>query len=88
MNDVLFMLLLKLIFDIIFFNVEEFILMKYLRIEIVLVELGYEIDVEFGKFESLECFYYVNVYLFVYVYYMKYKCCRYMERNIDLCRVL
>lgn len=82
------MLLWRLVCDIIFFSLEEFILMEYLRIEMVLVELGYEMDVEFGKCEGVQCFFYVYVYLFVYVCYMKYKCCRYMERNIDLCRVL
>lgn len=70
------------------FSSEESILTKHLRIEIVSAELGYEIDVESGKSESLECLYHVNVHPLVYAYYMKYKCCRYMERNIDSCRAL
>lgn len=88
MNDVSFTSPLKPISDITFFNVEESILTKHLRIEIVSAELGYEIDVESGKSESLECLYHVNVHPLVYAYYMKYKCCRYMERNIDSCRAL
>lgn len=51
--DVIFMLLWRLVCDIIFFSLEEFFLMKYLRIEMVLVELGYEMVVEFGKFGGL-----------------------------------
>lgn len=88
MNDVSFTSPRRPICDITFFNLEESILTEHLRIEIVSAELGYEIDVESGKSESLECLYHVNVHPLVYACYMKYKCCRYMERNIDSCRAL
>lgn len=87
-NDVPLASLRRPVCDISFFSLEESILTEHLRIEIVSAELGYEIDVESGKSESLECLYHVNVHPLVYAYYMKYKCCRYMERNIDSCRAL
>lgn len=74
--------------DIIFFSLEEPILTEHLRIEMVSAELGYEMDVESGKCEGVQCLFYVYVHPLVYACYMKYKCCRYMERNIDSCRAL
>lgn len=88
MNDVSFTSPRRPVCDITFFSIEESILTEHLRIEMVSAELGYEMVVESGQFEGLQCLFYVNVHPLVYACYMKYKCCRYMERNIDSCRAL
>lgn len=74
--------------DISFFSLEESILTEHLRLEVILAELGYEMDVASGQLKSLACHYHVNVNPLVYAYYMKYKCCIYMDRNIDSFRAL
>lgn len=73
MVDELVILLRCLVCDIIFYKLEEFILMEYLRLEIVCVNFDLEISSKFNIIEILYL-YYVRVYLLVYVCYMKYKC--------------
>lgn len=88
MNDVSFTSQRRPVCDIVFFSLEESILTEHLRIEMNLAEMGYEMFIESGQFEGFQCLFHVNVHPLVYACYMKYKCCRYMERNIDSCRAL
>lgn len=74
--------------EITFFSLEESILTEHLRIEMVLADLGYKMHAESRKIKSVACPYHVNVHPLVYAYYMKYKCCIYMGRNIDSFRAL
>lgn len=87
-NDVPLASLRRPVCDISFFSLEESILTEHLRLEIVLAELGYGMAVWFGQSKSFACHYHVNVHSLVYAYYMKYKCCLYMGRNIDSFRAL
>lgn len=87
-NDLPFASLRRPVCDISFFSLEESILTEHLRLEIVLAELGYGMALWSGQSKSFACHYHVNVHSFVYAYYMKYKCCLYMERNVDSFRAL
>lgn len=87
-NDVFFTSPWRPICDITFFNLEESILTEHLMIEMVLAGLGYKIHAESRQIKSAVCPYLVNVHPLVYAYYMKYKCCIYMGRNIDSIRAL
>lgn len=87
-NDVPLASLRRPVCDISFFSLEESILTEHLRLEIVLAELGYGMAVWSGQSKSFACHYHVNVHSLVYAYYMKYKCCIYMGRNIDSFRAL
>lgn len=87
-NDVPLASLRRPVCDISFFSLEESILTEHLRLEIVLAELGYGMAVWFGQSKSFAYHYHVNVHSLVYAYYMKYKCCLYMGRNIDSFRAL
>lgn len=87
-NDVPFASLRRPVCDITFFSLEESILTEHLRLEIVLAELGYGMVAGSGQIKSLACHFHVYVHSLVYAYYMKYKCCLYMGRNIDSFRAL
>lgn len=87
-NDVPLASLRRPVCDISFFSLEESILTEHLRLEIVLAELGYGMAVWSGQSKSFACHYHVNVHSLVYAYYMKYKCCLYMGRNVDSFRAL
>lgn len=87
-NDLPFASLRRPVCDISFFSLEESILTEHLRLEIVLAELGYGMAVWSGQSKSFACHYHVNVHSLVYAYYMKYKCCLYMGRNVDSFRAL
>lgn len=87
-NDVPLASLRRPVCDISFFSLEESILTEHLKLEIVLAELGYGMAVWSGQSKSFACHYHVNVHSLVYAYYMKYKCCLYMGRNVDSFRAL
>lgn len=83
LNDASFTSPWRPICDITFFNLEESILTEHLKIEMVLAGLGYKMHAESRQIKSAACPYLVNVHPLVYAYYMKYKCCIYMGKNID-----
>lgn len=87
-NDVPLASLRRPVCDISFFSLEESTLTENLKLEIVLAELGYGMALWSGQSKSFACHYHVNVHSFVYAYYMKYKCCLYMGRNVDSFRAL
>nr|XP_022289575.1 uncharacterized protein LOC111101396 [Crassostrea virginica] len=80
--DVSFASVNRPVSNIIFFHLEEPILTFDLRLELLLAK------VEFAEnYQQLPFYSYVNVHPLVYAYYLKYKCCRYLGRNIDSCKV-
>ena len=81
-TDMSFTSVCRPVCNIFFFHLEESILTFDLRLELFLAK------VEMAENDEQLAFYsYVNVHPLVYAYYMKYKCCRYLGRNIDSCKV-
>lgn len=81
-TDVSFTSVRRPVSNIFFFHLEESILTFDLRLELFLARAELAENEEQLRFHS-----YVNVHPLVYAYYMKYKCCRYLGRNIDSCKV-
>ena len=81
-TDVSFTSVRRPVCNIFFFHLEESILTFDLRLELFLARAELAENEERLQFQS-----YVKVHPLVYAYYMKYKCCRYLGRNIDSCKV-
>lgn len=70
--------LIKPVFNITFLKLEESILTNDLRLSLFLLEVELK-----NRSEPFQSIYSVNVHPLVYIYYMKYKCCRYLQRSSD-----